>query len=515
MTSGHPVAHCPLCLSSSQRIHSRYSRKVADLPWADKRVLMHLTVRRFFCDLADCKRNVFCERLHPAIAAYARKTTRLAHYLQNLALQLGGERTALLLELLNIHLVSADTLLNLSRKVAIATASAPKIVGIDEWAIRKGQTYATILVDLQTHRPIDLLPDAKLETVESWFKEHPGIAIVSRDRDTTFAEAARKGAPSAIQIADWWHLLQNLGDALKRMLEMNAGGLHATAVAMTDIEKQEKEKNREQALQKQMVVQEEPVGKSQVLHKQVKELYSEGWSMRKIAKHLQISRQTVKRYSLLEKVPKKRYSQASTRRLLTNEQIVYLAKRWAEGDVNAKQLWKELKQEGYQGAPASIYRAVAYFPPRASAPIDEEMLKKAIPPVSARSAMWLMMKGKEKLSDRKQQLLAFLLTHHEQARMAYPIAQQFIDMVKNRKAAELDTWLIQAKESGIAQLRQFAGGVQRDYQAVHAALSMEWSNGQVEGQINRLKLIKRQGYGRAKLELLKKRVLYRLTKQAA
>jgi transposase len=149
------------------------------------------------------------------------------------------------------------------------------------------------------------------------------------------------------------------------------------------------------------------------------------------------------------------------------------------------------------------------------APIDEEMVKKAIPPLSARSAMWLMMKGKEKLSERKRQLLAFLLTHHGQAKMAYPIAQSFIDMVKNRKTEELDTWIAGAKESGIAQLKQFASGLQRDYQAVHAALTMEWSNGQVEGQINRLKLIKRQGYGRAKLELLKKRVLYKPTKKAA
>ena len=164
LTSSHPVAYCPLCQSGSQRIHSRYDRKVADLPWADKRVLMQLTVRRFFCDLAVCKRKVFCERLHPSIAAYARRTTRLEQYLQNLALQLGGEKAALLLELLNINLVSADTLLNLSRKVALPTVATPKIVGIDEWAIRKGQTYATILVDLETRRPIDLLADDKLET---------------------------------------------------------------------------------------------------------------------------------------------------------------------------------------------------------------------------------------------------------------------------------------------------------------------------------------------------------------
>jgi len=204
LSSTNPVAYCPICQSGSRRIHSRYGRKVADLPWADKRVLLELSVRRFFCDLPECKRKVFAERLHPSVAAYARRTTRMEEYLQTLALQLGGEKAALLLQLLNISLVSADTLLNLSRKVATTTIATPKVVGIDEWAIRKGQTYATILVDLELRRPIDLLPDAKLETVEKWLKEHPGIEIISRDRDSTFAEAARKGAPDAIQVADRW-----------------------------------------------------------------------------------------------------------------------------------------------------------------------------------------------------------------------------------------------------------------------------------------------------------------------
>lgn len=300
------------------------------------------------------------------------------------------------------------------------------------------------------------------------------------------------------------------------MLEFNSSALHATAVAMKSLEKQQKEKCQEQVLEKPLIVQkEEPVSKSDMRHKRVKELLSASWSIRKIAKHLQMSRTTVTRYSQLEKVPKKRYSQGSTRRLLTNEQLVYLAKRWAEGNTTAYRLWKELKEEGYKGAAASVYGAVAHFSAMAKIPIDKEILKKAIPPVSTRSAMWLLMNNREKLSERKQTLLAFLLTHHEQAKIAYPMVQGFISIIKNRRAEELESWIAGAKESGIIQLKQFAGGLQRDYQAVYAALSMEWSNGQVEGQINRLKLIKRQGYGRAKLELLKKRVLYRPTRKAA
>jgi transposase len=204
LTTTHPTAHCPVCRDPSKKIHSRYQRRIADLPWADKQVLLQLAVRRFFCEQEECKRKVFSERLHPAIAAYARRTARLDHHLQTLALLLGGEGTALLCQLLNTSSVSADTLLHLSRKASIDAAATPTVLGIDEWAIKKGQNYATILVDLQTRRPIELLKDAKCETVEAWLKEHPGIKIISRDRDTVFAEAARKGAPAAIQVADRW-----------------------------------------------------------------------------------------------------------------------------------------------------------------------------------------------------------------------------------------------------------------------------------------------------------------------
>jgi transposase len=129
--------------------------------------------------------------------------------------------------------------------------------------------------------------------------------------------------------------------------------------------------------------------------------------------------------------------------------------------------------------------------------------------------MWLMVKPKEDLSEKKQELLSIVLVNHSQAKIAYPLAQQFTTMVKKRQFQHLHSWITAAKETGIAHLKQFVAGIQRDYQAMRAGLSMEWSNGQVEGQITRLKLIKRQGYGRAKLDLLQKRVLYKPTKQAA
>ncbi len=519
LTTTHPRAHCPVCGNGSEKIHSRYQRRVADLPWADKQVQLLLAVRRFFCEQSECKRKVFSERLHPAIAAYARRTARLDHHLQTLALLLGGEGAALLCQLLNTSALSGDTLLKLTRKASIDTPTTPTVLGIDEWAIRKGQNYATILVDLQTRRPIELLKDAKFETVEAWLKEHPGIEIISRDRDTVFAEAGRKGAPTAIQIADRWHLLKNLGDCLKGMLETDQPALRATAAAM-----QEKKESLQAPVAIPVVeaLQEETGLKTRQRHQQVKELRAQGWPILRIAKHLRMHRQTVKKYLRLEKVPKRRpRSDAKYRHSLTKEQTQYLAKRWQEGNTKPRQIWRELKEQGYKGVASCIYRAIAHLPARVVAPtltptiLDQKAATRAQRPLSARSAVWLLIRPKEKLSQKSQQLLSILLQKHEQAKQAYPLAQQFVQMVKDRKADQLDNWIQQVNQTDIAQLKRFTAGLQRDYQAVKAGLSMEWSNGQVEGQINRLKLIKRQTYGRAKLDLLKKRVFYNPVRRAA
>ncbi len=248
----------------------------------------------------------------------------------------------------------------------------------------------------------------------------------------------------------------------RRYLETNAGngpqmhdlisrsnpvGLRATAVAMVD-----EKKGQEMSLDSQQVEEVKSVTTSELRHKQVKELQAKGWSIKKIGRYLKMHRQTVRKYMQIEKVPKKRYSQG--KRLLTDQQLSYLSKRWAEGDANAKQLWQELKAQGYQGATSSIYRAVAHFAPRATPIAEKQPVEWAIAPISARSAMWLMMKPQDKLSANKQKLLAALLLYHQQATIAYPLTQRFITMIKERQVEKLDGWIGDASESGVAQLKQ-------------------------------------------------------------
>jgi transposase len=213
-----PEAACPLCSQSSTRVHSRYERKLADLPWYGVPVQVILHTRRFFCRTAGCSQRVFTERLPHTVSPYARRTKRLSQAMEWFTLALGGEAGARLARRVGV-LTSGDTLIRQLRHRSLVTSTTPRMLGIDDWAWRKGQRYGTILCDLERHKVIDLLPDRSVDSVKAWLDSHPGIEIVSRDRASAYAEAARGSAPEAIQVADRWHLLRNLSEALHRILQ--------------------------------------------------------------------------------------------------------------------------------------------------------------------------------------------------------------------------------------------------------------------------------------------------------
>lgn len=287
-------AVCPYCGTRSQRVHDRYRRKPADLPCFGFAVRLDLIVRRFFCENHVCAYTTFAERLPTVIAPYARRTNRLAEVQQNVAYEVGGELGERLFTLLQMN-ISADTALRLIRGLEERVVHTPRVLGVDDWALSKGQTYGTILVDLELQRVIDLLPERSAEVLSTWLQAHPGVEIVSRDRGNDYIKGASEGAPDAVQVADRWHLLKNLKDALLRLLERKitclralserarppatnpqseleaAPDLEMSALTLADQDKQARQAKR------------------QARHDQVMQLHNQGFSNRQIVRYLCLS----------------------------------------------------------------------------------------------------------------------------------------------------------------------------------------------------------------------------------
>jgi transposase len=508
---------CPLCAIPARRIHSRYERTLADLPWAEYHVRLQLRVRKWFCRNRHCRRDIFTERLPTVTAPWARRTLRLAQRFVDLGVALGGKAGVRLGQRWSLA-VSRNTLLRRLRQLPVPSYATPTVLGVDDFALRKRQTYGTVLIDQERHQPVALLPERTADTVAQWLQEHPGVEVITRDRSQAYAEGARQGAPAATQVADRFHLLQNLAEALTQVFTTYGTALDAVnatvrqqpvplpdgTMAVPVPPPATPPLAQQQAAQR--------AAHRQAIYDEVWTLHRAGWTVSAIAAQVGRGRRTIERYLRTPTWPVPQHRSNYGRSVL-NPYKDYLLARWNAGCRTAMQLFRELQPRGYTGS----YRRVAAYVSRVRqaqglAPRHQGrrqtlpvVAEPASPPLTPRRATWLVLRREAQRTEAEAEQLTLLRAQQAEVAEAVDLAQDFTHLVRQRQPAQLDPWLKRATTSTQEALQRFAKGLHDDYEAVKAGVTLPWSNGPVEGHINRLKMLKRQMFGRARLDLLSRR----------
>jgi transposase len=500
-------SRCPVCGVPSARIHSRYVRQVADLPWVEVAVRLHLQVRRFFCDQVACPRTIFTERLHGVVAPYARRTLRLTELVELIGFLLGGSAGNRLLRHLATGKLatSRDTVLRTIRRTVLPSPPAVEILSVDDFAFRRGASYGTLLLDLERHRVVDLLPERSEVAFAKWLRQYPQVRRISRDRGGDYAAGATVGAPQAQQIADRFHLLVNAGEALERCLARHHACLRAAARSLVPPDALERTTKHTPAERRR---KEERRVARQRHYEQVVALAAQGVSAHQMARQLGIARATVAKFLRMAAFPA---LATHSRPRMIDPYLSYLRERWNAGEHHARTLWKEIHAQGYPSSDIAVRRILASWrspAPQPGVPGTPLPAKEEVIYYSTRKTRWLLTKPVEDLSEREAAYITTLKQLSPPIAEAQRLLGAFRTMLSERHAEELAPFVEQCEHSGISELVGFARGLRRDSAAVQGALGYHWSQGPIEGHINRLKLLKRQMYGRAKFDLLRQRMLF-------
>jgi transposase len=503
----YPAACCPLCWQTSASVHSRYSRTVADVPCGGRQIQLCLTVRKFFCQNALCERKVFTERLPQLVEPWARMTIRLCQSLQSIGLATCGKGGTRLAARLGIQ-TTRQSILRRIMALPDPPIGSVLYLGIDDFSFRRGCQFGTILVNLESHRVVDLLPDRKAETSAAWMRQQLDLMVVSRDRGGEYTSAATQGAPQATQCADRFHLLKNLGEALEGLLAHHLAAerkrqIQATLDSQAPVWQSKRAIRSSPKLERlQQARREERLAH----YEQVIALRKLGMSQAAIARQVGIGASTVQSWLAAGRFPERKPREQASR---LDRYLPYLFERWADGCHNIACLFRELVEQGYKGSYESVRdNLVRLLPAGRKNAADSSSKAPALP--TSRQAAFLFLHRPEKLRVEEQEMLVKLRQIHLEVNRAYDLAQQFAQMLRTRAGERLDAWLTQVQSSQLPELQAFAAGVEKDKDAVRAGLTWWINNGMVEGQVTKLKLIKRQGYGKSGFPLLRKRVLHAL-----
>jgi transposase len=480
-------AACPRCGALSGRVHSSYPRRLRDAAAGGREVLILLTARRLFCGSPDCAAVTFAEQPEGLATRYARRTPPARAALTAAAAALGGRAGARLAAALGIP-AGRDSMIRLVMAVPVPELNgAPQALGVDDFALRKGRDYATVLIDMDSGKVIDLLPDREAATFRAWLQAHPGAAVICRDRGGGYAEGAREGAPGAVQVADRWHLWHNLCEHAVKEAARHAGCLKDPGPEPGPAA------GRPEAGEAGLAA------RTRLRYGQVQALRTEGKGIMAIMKETGWAKDTVRRYARAASADELITAPPAPRPSLLGEHGAYLRQRWEQGCTSGRTLHAEVTARGYAGTYATV-----------SAFLRPLRKPRPAPPSGPRPrdvARWLLSKPGS-LTGEEQASLSQARERCPHLDALHGHVRGFARLMQDRAGeARLDDWLAAAEASGLPSLLSFAHGIRIDHAAVLSGLSLPWSSGKVEGTVNKLKLLKRQMYGHASLALLKQRLI--------
>ncbi len=501
------ASRCPLCSETSESIHCHYRRVLRDVPCAGRRVQLFLTVRKFSCRNPLCQRKVFAERIPTFMEPWARMTIRYCQQITSIGLATCGKGGAKLAARLGMQ-TTRQTILRRIMDLPDLSPGSILYLGIDDFSFRRGYRFGTILVNLESRRVVDLLPDREADSSADWMRQHPDLMAVSRDRGGEYASAAREGAPQAIQCADRFHVLMNIREALEGLLarHLTTQCKRETQAILDEQAPVWQPKRATRSSPTLLRLQQSRREERLAHYEQVIALRKLGLSQAAIARQVGIGASTVQSWLAAGAFPERKPREQGSR---LDRYLPYLFQQWVDGNHNMACLFRELVEQGYKGSYESVRdNLVRLLPEGRKIPRDSPSKAPTLAP--SRQASFLFLRRPEKLRTEEQGTLAKLRELHSEVDLAYDLVQQFAQMLRTRTGEHLDAWLDQVANSKLPELQSFAAGIEKDKDAVKNGLTWWINNGMVEGHVTKLKLIKRQGYGKAGFPLLRKRVLHAL-----
>jgi transposase len=478
----------------SGRVHARYRRRLTDLVIGGACLVIELAARRFRCVNPACSATTFAEQITGLTRPYARRTLPLQRVLTSIALALAGRAGVRLAAGLGIG-VGRDTLLRLIRAIPDEPAGQVRILGVDDFAIRRGHRYGTVMVDLETRRPVDLIDGRDGDALAAWLGERPLPQVICRDRAGGYAEGSRQGAPDALQVADRFHLWQNLGQAVEKDVSAARGDLTAALAA---------EARSKQTCDAPAVVNHRElkvVTRTRRHHAAVHELLGQGLSKAAIARELDLHPATVRKFAGATTVDSL-IAKNQQRSSILDGYHEHLHRRWNDGIRNATQLTREISQMGYTGTEQQVQRYVRRFRTGQS----QITVPSPRPPSVRDITRWIMSDPDNLGKDDTAGLRAIRKRSKDLKRLTGHV-QDFAVMMTQLEGHRLDTWITAVDKDSLTAVASFARNLRRDIDAVRNGLTLPYSSGPVEGHVNRIKMLKRQMFGRANLDLLRKRTL--------